>query len=368
MYWLRSNVTFASLLMLRFHRVISDLARRGRVSNANQAKDMLAVMNYLAQAQIQAQQQAKDFVARQQLFQGPIPGYSGQSNPFGFTSVTGPGWLPPSGRNFGISSSTSKQNQSKSVRGSIPVSIRPLHPGSDIQGLPSTAALPSNHHPSSGLELLLRDQPKDTQPPITHPSVPAVGQSTGTRAGKHTPTRRSQGPPRDDWFIWSRDHKSTKSIYEEYLRYERELAVKLEPTDGKSKHRGKLAQRLADDTEKHVSNVRRIAKEVELLQKRLMQDGARSKDEALLAAFEELDGLVRFRSRDGHYSCNQATELSYASAAEGSTPPKGHHHAGAPIPLTWPKCHHAKSGLRTLRYEGEEGVDSSWCLLSTPWK
>ncbi|KAK3840222.1 MAG: hypothetical protein JOS17DRAFT_823826 [Linnemannia elongata] len=200
-----------------------------------------------------------------QCFQGPIPGYSGQSNHFGFTSVPGPGWLPPSGRNSGISASTSKQNQCKSVRGSIPVAIRPLHPGSDIQGLPSTAALPSSRHPSSELELQLRDQPKDTQPPVTHPSVPAVGQSTSTGAGKHTPTRRSQGPRRDDWIIWSRDHKSTKSIYEEYLRYERELAVKLEPTDGKSKHRGKLAQRLAGDTEKHVSNIRRITKEVELL-------------------------------------------------------------------------------------------------------
>ncbi|KAG0195460.1 hypothetical protein BGX33_003270, partial [Mortierella sp. NVP41] len=201
------------------------------------------------------------------------------------------------------------QNQHKSVKGSLPVAIRPLHPGPDTQDLPSTAAPPSSHRPSSELELLLRNQPKDTRPSETHPPEPAVGQSTGTGTGKLTPTRRSHGPPRDDWFIWSRDHKSTKSIYEEFLRYGRELAVKLEPTDGKSKHRGKLTQRLADDTERHVSNIRRIAKEVDLLQKRLMQDGALAKDEALLAAFEEIDGLVKLRSRDGHYSYNQATEL-----------------------------------------------------------
>lgn len=104
-------------------------------------------------------------------------------------------------------------------------------------------------------------------------------------------------------------HKSTKSIYEEYLLYEKELGEKLKPTDGKSKHRGKLAQRLADDTEKYISHIRRIAREVDFIQDRLMQYDSLSKDEALLAAFKELDDLVELRSRDGHYSYNQAKEL-----------------------------------------------------------
>ncbi|KAF9272776.1 hypothetical protein BGZ88_004422, partial [Linnemannia elongata] len=88
-----------------------------------------------------------------------------------------------------------------------------------------------------------------------------------------------------------------------------QLGEKLKPTDGKSKHRGKLTQRLANDTEKYISHIRRIAREVDFLQDRLMQYDSLSKDEALLAAFKELDDLVELRSRDGHYSYNQAKEL-----------------------------------------------------------
>ncbi|KAF9547708.1 hypothetical protein EC957_007873 [Mortierella hygrophila] len=250
---------------------------------------------------IQSLQQAMESIARQQRFQGPIPGYSGQSNHFGISAVPGPGWLPPSGRNSGTSSPTPKQNQSKSVKGSTSIAIRLLHPGSDIQDLPSTTAPPSIQHHPSELELLLKNQPKDTRPSETHPPEPAVGQSTGTK--------RLRGPLRDDWFIWTRDHNSTKSIYEEFRRYESELKAKLEPTDGNSKRRARLPQRQADNTERHVSNIRRIANEVDLIQKRLMQDDTLSRDEALLAAFEEIDDLVQRRSRDGNYSCNQATEL-----------------------------------------------------------
>lgn len=78
----------------------------------------------------------------------------------------------------------------------------------------------------------------------------------------------------------------------------------MKPTDGTSKHRSKLAQRLADDTEKYISHIRIIAKEVDFLQERLMQNDSLSKDEALLTAFKELDDLVELRSRDGHYSYN----------------------------------------------------------------
>ncbi|KAH7046519.1 hypothetical protein BKA57DRAFT_439503 [Linnemannia elongata] len=171
-----------------------------------------------------------------------------------------------------------KPKQSKSVKDSTPVPIRPLHPGSDVQDLPSTATPSSSHHQPSKLELLLRNQPKYTLLSEAQPSEPAR-------------------------------HKSTKSIYEEYLLYEKELGEKLKPTDGKSKHRGKLAQRLADVTEKYISHIRRIAREVDFIQDRLMQYDSLSKDEALLAAFKELVDLVELRSRDGHYSYNQAKEL-----------------------------------------------------------
>ncbi|KAG0248776.1 hypothetical protein BGZ95_007860, partial [Linnemannia exigua] len=245
---------------------------------------------------IQTMQEAMDSMARHQRLQAPIPAYSGQPSYFGFSGVPNPGWLPPSGRNSGNSSFTPNQKQSKSAKGSMPIAIRPFHPGSVTQDLPSAAApSPSSSH-SSELELLLRSRPKNTRPSETPPTEHAVQRSTGAGTGKHALTQRLP-PARDDWFKWSRDHKSTKSIYDEYLRYESELAKKLEPTSGKSKHRGKLPQRLADDTERHVSNIRRVAKEVDVIKKRFMQDDALPEDEALLAAFEEFDGLVKFRSR-----------------------------------------------------------------------
>ncbi|KAG9069411.1 hypothetical protein KI688_010313 [Linnemannia hyalina] len=99
------------------------------------------------------------------------------------------------------------------------------------------------------------------------------------------------------------------SIYEEFRRYESELEATLGPTDGESKSRVKLPQRQADDTERHISNIRIIANEVDLIQERLMHDDALSKDEALLTVFKGSDGLVKLRSRDGNYSCSLATEL-----------------------------------------------------------
>ncbi|KAK3845078.1 MAG: hypothetical protein J3R72DRAFT_418884 [Linnemannia gamsii] len=257
---------------------------------------------------IQTMQEAMDSMARHQRLQAPITGYSGQPSYFGFSGVPNPGWLPPSGRNSGNSPSTPNQKQSKSAKDSMPVAIRPFHPGSASQDLPSAAAPSSSSPHSSELELLLRNRPKNTRPSETPPPEHAVQQPTGAGTGKHTSTQRLP-PTRDDWFKWSRDHKSTKSIYDECLRYESELAKKLEPTGGKSKHRGKLAQRLADDTERHVSNIRRVAKEVDNTKKRFMQDDALPEEEALLAAFDEFDALVKFRSRSGHYSCNQAVEL-----------------------------------------------------------
>lgn len=257
---------------------------------------------------IQTMQEAMDSMARHQCLQAPIPGYSGQPSYFSFSGVPNPGWLPPSGRISGNSSSTPNQKQSKSAEGSMPIAIRPFHPGSASHDLPSAAASSSNSSHSSELELLLRNQPKNTRPSETPPPEHAVQQSTGAGRGKHTPTQRLPST-QDDWFKWSRDHKSTKSIYDECLRYESELAKKLEPTGSKSKHRGKLAQRLADDTERHVSNIRRVAKEVDITKKRFMQNDALPEDEALLAAFEKIDELVKFRSRGGHYSCNQAVEL-----------------------------------------------------------
>lgn len=88
---------------------------------------------------------------------------------------------------IGIPSSNSMpmQKQSKSVKDSTPVPIRPLHPGSDVQDLPSTATPSSSHHQPSKLELLLRNQPKYTLLSEAQPPEPAVRQSIETGTGKH---------------------------------------------------------------------------------------------------------------------------------------------------------------------------------------
>ena len=60
--------------------------------------------------------------------------------------------------------------------------------------------------------------------------------------------------------------------------------MKVGPKNSNGKHTRKLSRREAESTEKHVSNIRIISKEADILKERKMQAGTLSEEEALLTA------------------------------------------------------------------------------------
>ncbi|OAQ24065.1 hypothetical protein K457DRAFT_1900186 [Linnemannia elongata AG-77] len=114
-----------------------------------------------------------------------------------------------------------------------------------------------------------------------------------------------------------RQGTSTKSIFEEYRRYKSELATRLEPGDG-GKHRLKQKRRQSDATEKHVSDIRIISTEVDILKEKVEQEkgGSISAEQALSHAFEEMDTLVKFNSNKNIFSLAQARTFCGKTAKE----------------------------------------------------
>ncbi|KAF9294371.1 hypothetical protein BGZ91_010308, partial [Linnemannia elongata] len=118
--------------------------------------------------------------------------------------------------------------------------------------------------PSSELERLLSTRPQGMPVLESHQPESASGSGPLTEAGISASVQRPSAPPRETWFTWTTHHSSTKSIFEEYQRYKSELATRLEPGDG-GKHRLKQKRRQSDATEKHVSDIRIISTEVDIL-------------------------------------------------------------------------------------------------------
>ncbi|KAK5805488.1 hypothetical protein F5H01DRAFT_325445 [Linnemannia elongata] len=301
---------------------------------ANNILDAL-VKSFLAQEQqlriqretIESMQQAIDAMARQLRLQGPVaqgnPGnlsYSRQSGIpgpgyLGYTGIStpAPGFLPHLGPFPGHQSPMPKQKQSKLVQNRALVAIQPSHSGSSSQD--SSIVLPTR--PSSELERLLSTRPQGMPVLESHQPESASGSGPLTEAGISASVQRPSAPPRETWFTWTTHHSSTKSIFEEYQRYKSELATRLEPGDG-GKHRLKQKRRQSDATEKHVSDIRIISTEVDILKDKVGQEkgGSISAEQALSHAFEEMDTLVKFNSNKNIFSFAQARTFCGKTAKE----------------------------------------------------
>ncbi|OAQ22553.1 hypothetical protein K457DRAFT_25951 [Linnemannia elongata AG-77] len=250
---------------------------------ANNILDALA-KSFLAQKQqlriqretIESMQQAIDAMARQLRLQGSVapgnPGnlsylrQSGIPGPgyLGYTGISTPGFLPHLGPFPGNQSPMPKQKQSKLVQNRALVAIQPSHSGSTPQD--SSIVLPTR--PSSELERLLSTRPQGMPVLESHQPESASGSGSLTEAGISASVQRPSAPPRETWFTWTTHHSSTKSIFEEYQRCKSELATRLEPGDG-GMHRLKQKRRQSDATEKHVSDIRIISTEVDILKDKL---------------------------------------------------------------------------------------------------
>ncbi|KAF9114930.1 hypothetical protein BGX30_006446, partial [Mortierella sp. GBA39] len=226
-----------------------------KVPNANQARDMLSVRNYLAQmnekmaqqsnqsqwandimaglartlvrqkrqlllqqSQIQAVQQAIELMGRHQRFARSIlPSNSGFSVS-GYTGVPGPGYLPPPGSSSSSQSSMQKQKQKQkqnNIKAQTAIAIQPfrLHPGLQgpvVSGPALQAASPSSSSHASELELLLSTQPKKT---LSASTLEIHGFEADKPLPPPTP---APAPVRVDWFDATGDHSSSRSVYEEY--------------------------------------------------------------------------------------------------------------------------------------------------------
>ncbi|KAG0274391.1 hypothetical protein BGZ96_004352, partial [Linnemannia gamsii] len=237
-----------------------------KVSNANQARDMLSVRNCLAQvndkmsqqsnqsqwannmmaslartlvrqekhlllqqAQIQALQQAIELVGRHPRYPGSLlpsnPSFPG----FSYTGVPGPGYLPPPASSSSSQPFTQKEKQKqKNIKTQI--AIQPLRPHPKLRDPvvsartpPATSASSLSH--ASELEFLLGTQPKKTSlaSPLEIPGSEADTEEDGSPSSS-TP---APAPARVDWFDATRDHSTSRSVYEEYRKYNRELQEKL---------------------------------------------------------------------------------------------------------------------------------------------
>jgi hypothetical protein len=263
----------------------------------------------LQQAQIGALQQAIELMGRHQRYAGSIlPSNSGFSGS-GYTGVPGPGYLPLPGSSSSSQPSTQKQNQKqKNVEIRPAIAIQPSHPHPRLMSVPAPrAASSSSSSHASELELLLSTQPKKTSlasPLQIHESEADTGAD-----GPLPPSTPAPALVRVDWFDATRDHSSSRSVYEEYQKYERELDERLNKSST-NKRRRKQKERQTGDMEKHISNCRMVAVEVDILKERMMQkNGSLSETQALSEACSELDGLVRMASNRSNFSLNQAREF-----------------------------------------------------------
>jgi hypothetical protein len=117
------------------------------------------------------------------------------------------------------------------------------------------------------------------------------------------------------WFEVTKDHSSSRSVYEEYMKYQREKQTQLakeaeQMGTGTNRRRVSLKDRQSGEIEKHVSNCRIVTNEVDLLKNRWkMQDDSLSEAQAHSKACLELDSLVKMVSNRGHYSLNLARDF-----------------------------------------------------------
>ncbi|KAK3842561.1 MAG: hypothetical protein J3R72DRAFT_523465 [Linnemannia gamsii] len=88
-------------------------------------------------------------------------------------------------------------------------------------------------------------------------------------------------------------HDSTKSIYDEFQRFKRELQARLAPKDG-GKHKGRQGRRQSFSTVKHISEIRKMYEEVVILKDQLKQARQLSENDALEEALKEMNALVKF--------------------------------------------------------------------------
>ncbi|KAF9177041.1 hypothetical protein BGZ50_009285, partial [Haplosporangium sp. Z 11] len=192
----------------------------------------------------------------------------------------------------------SQQEQLRAQKETILLMQQAIDAMARQQRLPGSA-VPGNSsyrtHPSE-LELLLRARPLD-------PSLLDERQAESSsldEAETGTPARPA-APPQDTWFNYSSHHESTKSVFDEYQRYKTESAARLKPKDG-DKHRSKQKRRQSNGTGKHVSKIRKICEEVEVMKNQQMQAGSLSEEKVLEDAMNEMDALVKFNSRKGMYT------------------------------------------------------------------
>ncbi|KAK3843842.1 MAG: hypothetical protein J3R72DRAFT_420058 [Linnemannia gamsii] len=255
-------------------------------------------------------QEAIGSMARQQRLPGPSmygsASYSGYPGvPSLGVPVPGPGFLPQRGPFSGSLASAPRNKQFKTKPSKVPtIAIQP-QPQSSRSGLgPLDTSTASSSNPSSDLQLLLRARPQDL--PSSDRTECALAPSSET--GASAPAQPQPTAPRretETWFNYSNHHDSTKSIYDEFQRFKRELQARLAPKDG-GKHKGRQRRRQSFSTEKHISEIRKMYEEVIILKDQLKQARQLSEDDALEEALKEMDALVKFNSNKGIYTFPQA--------------------------------------------------------------
>ena len=119
------------------------------------------------------------------------------------------------------------------------------------------------------------------------------------------PPTPAPAPVRVDWFDATRNHSSSRSVYEECQKYERELDERLKNISTNKRRRKKKERH----GEAH-QQLRMVASEVDTLKERMiMLNWSLSEAQALPEAYLTLDSLARMASYRNNFSLSQAREF-----------------------------------------------------------